>query len=284
MNNLNKFYTKAEIAEKCFELIKPFLEETDNFIEPSAGSGVFIDVIKKNNFNVVGYDIQPDRNDIIQQDFFKLELKEKNICFLGNPPFGYKGRIAIDFINKSLPYSKFVGFILPYTLTKFSAQKKIINEAFLILNEELPINSFIENEKEFSVKCIFQIWSLNNFGKEDIRTRKRLPVKSNDFVFYRHNATEETKKYLYFDWKIAIYAQGRKDYNKIFTKKDFDFLKERINNSSDQFYFFNGTDEIINNLKNINWEELSKKSSVITPGFSKTDIIKEYNSIYGKRE
>ncbi len=37
-NNMEKYYTKREIAKFCVNLIKPFLSEKVVIIEPSAGS------------------------------------------------------------------------------------------------------------------------------------------------------------------------------------------------------------------------------------------------------
>ena len=46
--NLDKFYTKPEIAEQCYNFLKQFYPSLDNemFLEPSAGSGNFLPLLK----------------------------------------------------------------------------------------------------------------------------------------------------------------------------------------------------------------------------------------------
>jgi len=53
--------------------------------------------------SITGYDIEPHlNNEIIKADFLKLKpvYDSKNII-IGNPPFGKRSKLAIDFINKS---------------------------------------------------------------------------------------------------------------------------------------------------------------------------------------
>jgi hypothetical protein len=105
-------------------------------------------------------------------------------------------------------------------------------------------------------------------------------TKHKDFELYRHNATPTSAKYVDEKWDFAVYAQGRKDYGKIFTNIDKSFIKDRIQNSSDQFYFFKArTAVILKRLKRINFSRLAHKGT-ITPGFCKNDIIKEYKRLY----
>ena len=69
-------------------------------MEPSAGTGILLDLIKGEK---IGFDLDPKRSDINKGDFLKVTKKDilqegtnkdKNICFLGNPPFS----IAKDFL------------------------------------------------------------------------------------------------------------------------------------------------------------------------------------------
>ena len=89
-DKLDKFYTKKEIVDLCFNYIKDHIkiEVDDLIIEPSAGNGVFINNIVKLCNNHLFYDIKPDNKQIIKQDFLKLtnksiltKLKKKNYKF-----------------------------------------------------------------------------------------------------------------------------------------------------------------------------------------------------------
>ena len=62
--HLDKYYTKPKIAnyvvEKTLEIIGE--ENITEFVEPSAGSGVFLDIFDKHNFDYLAYDIEPEDN------------------------------------------------------------------------------------------------------------------------------------------------------------------------------------------------------------------------------
>ena len=149
-NKLDKFYTQDKVAKYCVSIVERLYGLDYLMIEPSAGDGVFLKYLN----NYIAYDIDPKNDNIIKLDYLKENLnllnKEKNIV-IGNPPFGKKAKLAIDFINKSFNYSNIVAFILPIQFLKYSAQKNINKNAKLIFSELLGPNSFRVNDKEYSV-------------------------------------------------------------------------------------------------------------------------------------
>ncbi|MCE8163746.1 MAG: hypothetical protein I3273_05795 [Candidatus Moeniiplasma glomeromycotorum] len=46
--------------------------------------------------------------------------KKNNYVVLGNPPFGKKGKLALNFVNKAAKYIDTIGFILPLTFRRWS--------------------------------------------------------------------------------------------------------------------------------------------------------------------
>jgi predicted RNA methylase len=95
----------------------------------------------------------------LQKDFFELNLKydNKNIV-IGNPPFGYKAKLAIDFINKSLDFSDIVIFILPIQFRRWLTQKQVREDAKLLFElPKLEQNSFIYKDKPYNVNCLVQV-------------------------------------------------------------------------------------------------------------------------------
>lgn len=66
-----------KIAEKCVNIYKNYVKifEDDLIIEPSAGNGVFISHIKKLVKNYKFFDIEPENDAIIKQDFLLLDNK-----------------------------------------------------------------------------------------------------------------------------------------------------------------------------------------------------------------
>lgn len=276
----DKYYTKIEIAEDCYSAMKTSLANLQIlpnnliFIEPSAGSGVFLKVVKE---NIKGFDLVPEGENIIQNDFLSdknlldyltAEEKKSEIIIIGNPPFGKKSDLAIKFVNKSFEYSDIVGFIVPIQFRKWSVQKHIARKAKLILDKDLPENSFTLNDKDYKVRCCFQIWTLKNIDT-DLRIIKKPKTSHHDFKMYQYNATLQAEKYFSYDWDFAVPRQGYNDYSlKVFKNQEIDRGKQWI-------FFKAKNQEVLERLLKIDFVKLSKKNIGI-PGFGKADVLEEY--------
>ena len=114
----DKYYTKKAVAKECINLID--LSHYDLVIEPSAGNGSFSSQIE-----CVAYDIEPEGEGILKQDFFELNKPDcKCLLIIGNPPFGKRSSLAKGFIKKSISIgAKTIAFILPDTFNKITMQK-----------------------------------------------------------------------------------------------------------------------------------------------------------------
>ena len=66
MDRLDKFYTKKAVVEKCVSILD--LDNYEVIVEPSAGSGAFLEYLPKNK--TVALDIEPDISSIAKMDFF----------------------------------------------------------------------------------------------------------------------------------------------------------------------------------------------------------------------
>ncbi len=168
-NTIDKFYTKKYVAKQCIELIKKEIKinKNDLIIEPSAGNGVFINFIKTLSKNIKLYDIEPDNDNIIKTDFLELEINfNTNIHFIGNPPFGRQSSMAIKFIKKCCEYGKSISFILPKSFKKDSMKKHFKLNFHLVKQIDLDKNSFLINNEEYDVPCVFQIWVKKDFNRE----------------------------------------------------------------------------------------------------------------------
>ena len=154
-DELDRFYTNRDIAKQCVSFFD--LSQYELIIEPSAGDGAFIDAISK---PIYAIDINPNRDDIIQKDFFEFETKihSSKVLIIGNPPFGKQNNLALKFINHAAKYADTIGFILPASFMKPSIQNRIDLKMNLDYCLELPINSFLFNDKIYDVPAVFQIW------------------------------------------------------------------------------------------------------------------------------
>ena len=234
MNNLDKFYTKSNIAKQCFCFLQqyyPCISE-EYFLEPSAGSGNFLPFLTRYD----AFDIKPEGNNIKQADFFILKLLRNDYVTIGNPPFGKRSKLAIDFFNHAAKYSKIIAFIVPVSFMKWGVHKELDSNFNLLAYMYLPENSFTDNGKDFSVRCVFQIWTKENISN-NLRILKSPPIKHKDFNIWQYNATPQAMKYIDENWKYALYRQGYKDYHHLFKKEtDYNIIKEQMKQNI-QFFF-----------------------------------------------
>jgi len=189
-NIIDKYYTKDIVVDLCINLVKTniIINKEDLIIEPSAGNGSFISSLKKINENVQFYDISPEHNEIIKQDYLtlKVEATKNKIHVVGNPPFGRQSSLAIKFIKKSCEFCNTLSFILPKSFKKDSLQKKIPLNFHLVNSVDLPEKSFTLNNKDYDVPCIFQIWEKKAYNRTVIENI--LPL---NFIFVKKTDTHD---------------------------------------------------------------------------------------------
>ena len=186
-NTIDKYYTKDTIVDVCINFIKKYMEININdlVIEPSAGNGSFIKGIKSLTNNYIFFDIEPDNEEIIKQDYLLYDYDSiKNdfnkIHIIGNPPFGRQSSLANRFIKKSCEFCDSISFILPKSYKKDSLKKNFPLTFHLIFEIDIPEKSFLVDGLEYNVPCIFQIWEKNINNR--IVNEKKEPL---NFVFVK---------------------------------------------------------------------------------------------------
>jgi hypothetical protein len=278
MANFDKFYTKPEVAEKCVNFLKTFIDISDKIcLEPSAGSGVFLPLLPQYE----AYDLIPEGDNIVKQDFLKLSPQHINYITVGNPPFGSRSKMAIDFFNHAAKFSDVIAFIVPVSFMKWNVQKELNGEFALVGYEYLAPNSFLDRGKEFSVRCVFQVWIRRDLSKlPDLRLKKSPPIKHPDFEIWQYNATPQALGTVEENWEIATYRQGYHDYNKHFTRDNYDYVKKCMtgeeNGKKQQFFFIKPlTDTAKEIIYNMDFNALAERNTS-TPGFGKGDFVSYY--------
>lgn len=188
----DKFYTKISVARQCIEDVKQHLDydnKKDMFIEPSAGSGSFSNIMFREFDNVLAYDLYPDttaQNNTIQTKDHLTFIPNNNndsryIHYIGNPPFGRQSSTAKKFIkqcNSASNKTRSISFILPKSFKKESMQKAFALEYHKIFERDLEENAFMIGNKSHDVPCVFQIWS-----KKDNNEKRQLEIKEDPFHF-----------------------------------------------------------------------------------------------------
>jgi len=262
---IDKFYTSEEAVKKCMELIKATIDikDDDICIEPSAGNGSFIDYIKVLFTFYKFYDLEPENNEIIKQDYLVFNynhfhdnhFNKKHV--LGNPPFGRQSSLAIKFIKKSCEYCDTLSFILPKSFKKDSMKKHFPLNFHLSLEYDLPINSFLVDNKEHDVPCVFQIWI-----KKDNNRSVPTKLKTNNYKFVK----KEENPDISFR-RVGINAGSISREIDLKSKQSHYFIK--FDNPLE--------DEKYTELSNINYP--SKNNTVGPKSISKQELIKEFNMI-----
>ena len=172
--NKDQFYTKPNIAKKCFDILLKFLKDNGidskkyTFIEPSAGCCNFFNLLPKKRR--IGIDIDPKSNkELIKQNFLEYIIPNKKTILIGNPPFGLRGNLALRFINHA-EKCDFVAMILPPLFDsdgKGTPKNRVLHHK-LVFSTRLPLNSFqYPDGKNIDVATLFQIWAKKKF---DIKT------------------------------------------------------------------------------------------------------------------
>jgi len=266
-NTIDKYYTKPNVVNQCIDLIKTHITITkdDLIIEPSAGGGAFIPSIKQITNHFKFYDLEPEHNDIIQQNFLdfdytQLKKNYKKIHIIGNPPFGRQSSLAIKFIKKCCQFASSISFILPKSFKKDSMKKRFTNNYHLIHEIDLTDNSFLVNGIESNVPCVFQIWEYKTTLRTTITKLEPL-----DFKFVKKTDTPDISFR-----RVGVNAGT--------------IMKEIDDKSEQSHYFIKLTtnedtdlDETIEKLKKIKFDF---NNTVGPKSISKQELILEFNKLF----
>lgn len=246
--NLAQFYTKSEISKELLTYIDINLFKL--VIEPSAGNGSFSLQIP----NCKAFDIEPQHESILKQDFFTLEIETnpEETLIIGNPPFGRQSSLALKFIKKSCLLANTIAFILPLSFIKQSMQDRVPLTHSLFFQKKLNKNSFLFNNEDYDVPCVFQIWK-----KTETPRNKQQKETSDYFKFV------EKKEFPDFWFRRVGFYAGT-------------FGEDYLSKSEQSHYFLKAQDKVLVNkiLNNLNFEEIN---TVGAKSISKQELIKKFN-------
>ena len=259
----DKFYTTPTTASMCVNLLKPYCSKIDMFIEPSAGNGVFEKFLPNNSIYL---DIEPEEVFVQRQDWFKFIIPKvyRNVCVVGNPPFGNRNHLSQRFIKHTTTQSNVsvVAFILPMVYKKHTLQN-IFPYRFALAEElVLPNDSFLLEGVPYHVPCVFQIW-IKDYKVRNLRVKKVLDICS-DF-----DILPKSKSYVsdFFVFGAApsnlINASDVVDSNRGY------YLKAKINK-----------EELKENFRLVNWQGNSSVSGGVA-WLTKHELITQYNQLKG---
>lgn len=267
----DKFYTSSQCANLCINTFKENINITNNdiIIEPSAGNGAFVELLKNITQKCFFYDIEPNHNDVQKQNYLEFSFfslipasfraESCKIHVFGNPPFGRQSSLAIKFIKKSCEFCDTLSFILPKSFKKESMKRHF--PLFFHLKKEFDIlpNSFLVNNRTYDVPCVFQIWEKQIIPR--VIPTKLIP-KGFKFVKKTENPHISFRR-------VGVYA-GKVETN-------------TIDKSEQSHYFIRFTEvslneKLITELNSINYE--AKDNTVGPRSISKQELIENFNFVF----
>ena len=261
-NTTDKYYTARPTVQTCIQQIKQHLtiDIDDLCIEPSAGNGAFIQGIKSFNCRYTFYDLEPENNEIIKQNYLTLDIPvtKQKIHLIGNPPFGRQSSLAIQFIKKSAEFCNSISFILPKSFKKDSLQKYFPLSFHLIHEYDLPENSFIVDNQPHDVPCVFQIWLKKDFPR--VIVDKLTP---RDFTFVKKEDDHDIsfRRVGVNAGAISKDTQDKSIQSHYFIKFDIPF-----------------TDELFHKISAIQFT--SSENTCGPKSISKQELIKEFHKLF----
>jgi hypothetical protein len=261
--SLDKFYTVPDIAVSCLADFQRILAVArqgpiDLWVEPSAGSGAFFDILPVPR---LGIDLAPEAAGIIQADFLKWAPPEcGRIAIVGNPPFGKNASTAISFFNHAAAFSSAIGMVLPRTFEKASVQRRLDRSFHLHHNRVLPRHSFTFLGAPYDVPTTFQVWIKADSLRIDPPVRKT----HEDFQFV---GKEE-----------ADFALQRVGVRAGTVKTVFDGV------SPSSHYFIRSTQarpaDLVARMAALDFDDIKLRTAG-NPSIAKGELIEEYDRVWG---
>lgn len=292
---LDKFYTQKSMAKDFVKEIERFIDLKDvNIIEPSAGDGVFVETLVETGVDpsrIQAYDIkvgsvkEVSGVNIIEENFMNVETPADDTIIIGNPP--YSEGILEPFIEKSLQDASMVAFILPRSYhSSFIKQKPLPDNAKLIYSQANPFAVFTVGNESRNVKTASQIWVRKDDSRfknfPDLRVKSMPPSKTDDFISKKYSGAKKDLDAI----KEWMKINTRRDYvgilagiNAFSTNIDFNnFIKTVDEIKPSNKYFFIGYEnpQVLEVLKNIDFNEVATNSDQTRIQFTTADLVQAY--------
>ena len=164
---IDQYYTNEKLAEKlASEVSRQWASPDVLFIEPSAGTGVFVDPLRNLNRKIRAIDIEPKNKFVSVGDFLSenglFSGQHESIVVIGNPPFGKNASLAVRFFNRAAIHADEIAFIVPRTFRKASVQNRLDRHFHINKDITLGDDAFIFNDLPYDVPCAWQVWARQN--------------------------------------------------------------------------------------------------------------------------
>ena len=277
--DLDQFFTPEGKAREMLDISVEMLGKANVmrpfWIEPSAGTGAFFSLLPAGMR--FGIDLEPRCPYVKKGNFLDWKptgtakrIPRHRRVVVGNPPFGRRGKMAIEFFNHAARYADTVAFVMPSLFEKASAQEHLKKDMKLSVSERVDPPLFLTLDGTLrDVSTVFQIWTRLP-GTVDGRA-KQAPRRCADFSMWQYNNIKAARKVFKEDWDFAVPCQGWQDYSRRETRaKDCEKNK--------QWMLFKARNEkTLERLMDFDFDALARRGSTVVPGFRKNDMLEAWN-------
>lgn len=247
---LDKFYTPKQVAKDCIDTFWRTCFDVTEIIEPSAGNGAFSLQIP----NCIAYDLEPEHESIIRQDFLKLDLPYKQgRLIIGNPPFGDRNNLARSFYKKATELCDAIAFILPISQLNNSDS---LYEFDLIKSVDLGVLEY----SGMKIHCCFNIYT---------RPKNGLNSKPNLKIDWIKVYRDDQDGYENINADLCIFRRGASAGKEKFTDTHTQTYKIVVDDKSKVEY-------VKDKILNFDWSSFKKHQSA--PSLSKNDIYRLFTN------
>lgn len=220
-------------------------------LEPSAGNGSFSNQIEE----CVAYDIEPECEGIVKQDYLELNIDyKKGRLVIGNPPYGNRNNLSRAFFKKSIEIADYISFILPISQLN---NTNSLYQFDLVYSEDLGAQTYTGR----NIHCCFNIYKKPEDGKLNKKTNHKLK----DLDIYRddYKGLIDGKGYSDMEYDLCIFRRGASAGR---------VKVENINKQTYKMVIHNKDykDRIIDEILNFDW--MGYKTHQSAPSISKNDI------------
>ena len=260
--NLDQYYTSEADMNYCVNKTLDVLQENgyevSEFLEPSAGEGVFSNYLATSGLNVIAIDIEPKGENIIKADYLTYDIEYKKGRFvIGNPPYGARLNMAQKFYKKSVQIADYIAFILPISQLN---NTQSMYEFDLVYSEDLGKLIFSDNRK---VHCCLNVYIR---PKNGLNKKKKSKLEDITIIRQDKKGYEDIKE----DIRICYWGDGT--VGKV--------LKPNEHYSGEYKIIINNKDlkdEIIDFFNTIDWKkELNSTAMKKIQQFHIIEMLKKY--------
>lgn len=226
------FYTPNESIDKIIKHMAVILPNCNTIVDFSCGDNRWITSLLKVKSSLKWFacDIQPPENVVlpcVKKDWFKIsKIPLKNIDIVGlNPPFGFKGSIARNFIERAvnLCSPRYLTLVIPYFMNDWVA-----DDYSVLLDVPIENKYVRENEEiNISISTHFVIWErsegtiykipekpvfyLTTLNMAEVYRKKHLPIPL-DCILIRYTGYRAGKEVYIYESREKVWKFIRGDY------------------------------------------------------------------------